>query len=250
MKRLGLLAVVLALATSSCVRATGSMGGGPFPMNLGDTVLAWWNKYRFEQQDKTLKRVERKNDPPIYGEVLHLFLVGFRYNPSDDQRYWNAVQRDEYEKGWNTQPWLRLTVHRAGDLKAGKKVEYDSASAANIPSEGPFISGVAFSRGRPRVHSSEEYPKETTPLASREKVTIELDNDTHSPGGFLMGTVKYEREKADNDPDDAVEGELELAFTAQVISERLAECNYGNAEDDDDLQPCSDLESDGEPMAP
>jgi hypothetical protein len=231
---------------------------------LGKTVLAWWNEYRYKRNNDALERETRTTDNSILGQVLHIHLYGFRFNPRADQRFWNIFQLYHYLQGLDTQPHMYIAVARAEGISDNFRIQMDgtadgdgstSFSSSSIPSSGPFVCALDYNRGRPRIHNSDEYPSSAKTLGSKVVVTLEItkaqrDTGPQGLGQTLQGSIEYKREKADGDPSGAQTGSMEVTFSAEVISERLAECNFGNGEDMDAADPCEDMEGDGEAMLP
>src|SRR5689334_10936868 len=94
-------AILVINALTGCLPYATASGelGHKFNALSFQTVMGWWNTYRFVQHDDGLTIETRSDDPPIFGQMLHLRLYGHRFNPSDDQRFWNSVERQYHEQG-------------------------------------------------------------------------------------------------------------------------------------------------------
>lgn len=230
-RKLALAIPLILAATTSCLQmsmSSGTLGSSYLPWEF-QTQYAFWDVHEYEiDGDKyVLKEREREDD----GTILYIRLFGFMFNPGEDRRMWTSQEWRTFRQGTQTEPYFLVTVRQADQLDEGDEIEFDSNEMANIDATKPNIS-VSFSPGNGTLDNGSEYPDEIKPFGSRviAKLTLDRKEENAGYGRTLAGTLTYERQKADGDPGDVVEGEVSVNFQAMVVGERLAECNESTSE--------------------
>lgn len=220
------LLLVLALLTTSCFPyacGNGAVGPRIFPWTLR-TQYAFVDKK--EAQMENGRRVFRDRADDAGGEVLFLHMYGFTFNPRSDRRNWTAEQWLHFQRGIETQPYVVLSVQRVNKMSNGDKVEFDTEGTTTPTLSDPVLA-VDYSPGNPGLRNQDEYPDKQPTFGSHRKGTLTLSGIADEPGplGWLRGSLEYSVAKGTGDPDDVETGEFTINFSAQVLGERLAECN-------------------------
>jgi hypothetical protein len=227
-------ALLLAILTAtSCVPYATSEGelGQKVDRFAFITLLSWWNLNRFTAQDGVLLRETRPEETGDVGQVLHISLFGHHFDATADMRFWNSDQRQEWLLGYAKEAHVILAIARAGTLSDNTRLVYDTDDPP-ATDQGPYILGVpSWTLAPEPVKNKDEYPDTVRPNASRVIVTVEITKAERDINSLVEGTVEIKLERTDSDPVDAIDGSFSAEFKAQVLGERLAECNYGNAED-------------------
>ncbi len=235
--------LVLLLLMQGCIPFSCSQG------ELGDSYAPWtfrtqyayWDEHK---QDTVNGRREFPKRPDNEGgKILNLRLHGFMFNPRDDRRTWNAWQASRFNKSFRTEPSFFVSVTLANKMKAGDTVKFDPDN----PPMNPDVARVTalFVPGAPTLSNGSEYPDRAAVYGSKRLVELELNQMGENPGplGTVSGKLTYTVERAGGDPDDAVTGEIVVNFFAEVVGERLSECNdettlgAGNDDACDNLTP-------------
>ena len=210
------VAVVVVALTAACgdVRITGTLGDRT--LRATGTVAAWLDATSFEDQgDGSSKRVNRATD----ATELHLEFFEPVFDPSVDFGALPAGERtaliDEVSRG----DQLSIRIRRGEALRPGDNIK--SLPDVGLPPEVlPFIAGTGIAL-RERVVDDASYPDEIARPGT--DITTRFAVDQTTPA--LSGTLTIEVDRAD-DEDGALRGELVIEFTAELLPERVAECNF------------------------
>ena len=208
--------VVVAAVVAGCgdVCMTGAFG--PRAMRATGTVAAWLDSTVFEDQgDGSVKRTPRDTD----ATVLHLEFFEPRFDPTVDFGALPAGERTALLDDISRGDQLSVRVQRGEALRPGDAI-------ASLPDEGlppevlPFI-GLTAVQMRDRVDGDAGYPDAVARLGSRVTSRLAVEQTTPTLVGTLTVTVK-----AADGEDAALEGEVVVDFDAELLAERVAECNF------------------------
>lgn len=221
--------LMVGLLSSACAPfafGNGELGGYRFMPWSIRTQYAYVDKK--ERKDEGGREVYASRSDDAGGDILKIALFGFTFNAFEDRRTWNSLEWQHYINGLETQPNVYITVARVNKMSSGDDVKLDTTSTAPISVTDPVLA-VTYNPGKPRITNGSTYPDKRTVYGSRVKATLTLSAIADEPGptGWVRGSLEYSVERQNGDPDDALEGEFTLNFSAQVVGERLAECNEG-----------------------
>jgi len=245
----GLSAVALAVMMSSgCIlfqtgsaTTEGSVGGRE--VSLSGTVFSWWDETVYDvDDDGNLFKQTRDGEE----QHLNIALYGFSFNPREDQRFWSWQQIVEFNYNMMHHDHLSFTVGAAGGLSNGARLEYNNEDPP-IPDDNPHLLGEpGFYQAPVKVNETNDYPGTVKEPGSRRVYVLELSTVEREPGSEIKGSFEVKIEKAENDPSNVVTGSVRGDFTAPLIHERIAECNFSGGGAGMGVDPCADLELDGE----
>lgn len=219
----------------------GSVGGRE--IELSGTVFAWWDETVYDvDDDGNLFKQTRDAEE----QQLSIRMYGFGFNPREDQRFWSWEQILSHEYDVYHHDRLFFTIGAAGGLSSSARLEYNSEEPP-IPDDQPHLLGEPFFAQAPvKVNETNDYPGTVKEQGSRRVYVLELTQVEREPGSEVKGSFEVKIEKAENDPSNVVTGSVRGDFTAPLIHERIAECNFGGGGAGMGVDPCSDLELDGE----
>lgn len=229
-----LLPVVCAVGCFQCSFSTGATDGPLAPWTFR-TQYGFWDSTYYETTagytDSSAAMVLRQREDTPEGESLFLMFFGMVFDYHRDARSWNASEETHFRNGFTTQPIMFIQVSHAENLAPGDVVEYDSEAA---PGQNGYQDDVSATRlavyyqpGSGLVQPWSDYPEEFKPFGSRVKAKLRLQTLPRPPLlGVFTGTLNYSFEKGSNDPADVRTGEFNTAFSAELLKERIAECNY------------------------
>lgn len=210
------VAAVASVALLGCsdVRITGELDGRV--LRATGTVAAWIDSTSFEDQDDgTAKRVNRPSDTTR----LHLEFFEPVFDPTVDFGSLPAGERlalaDEISRGDR----LSVSILRGEAARAGDEIK-------SLPKEGlppevlPFVDFTRISLAdKPSADAT--YPDEVARPGSDITTVFAVDETTPE----LVGTLSIEV-AAEADEKKALEGEVLVEFGAELLPERIAECNF------------------------
>jgi hypothetical protein len=245
---LTLLASLLALHLTGCMllptgsaNTEGTIGGRD--VSLGATVFAWWDTtvYDLDDDGNLFKQTRDAED-----QAVHIRMYGHGFNPTEDQRFWSWQQIIEYSYQVSMHDYLAFEVGEAGSVGA-QRLEYNNEDPP--PSgEGPYLRSMPSFRVAPvKVNQGNDYPATVKNLGSRRVFVLELKKVEREAGRAIEGSFEVKIEKSDSDNSGSVvTGSVKGDFSAPVINERIAECNFDDGGAGMGVDPCDDLELDGE----
>ncbi|MBN2361372.1 MAG: hypothetical protein JXR83_18115 [Deltaproteobacteria bacterium] len=221
----------------------GKIGGRT--ISVGATVFCWWDTtvYAIGTGDGEVFRETRDGQ----NQSLHIEMYGFGFNPREDLRFLSVNDQLELARNMAMHDSLRFVVAASGGVSNGKQLTY---TTENQPAPQP---GEPYLAAEPRlnlawikVNETNEYPDTAKHLGTLRNYTLELKKVSRKAGEAVEGSFEIKVERSANDTGSVVTGQIKGDFTAPVINERIAECNFddngaGNFVDD----PCDDLEYDG-----
>ncbi|MFH1807341.1 MAG: hypothetical protein ABIJ09_01250 [Pseudomonadota bacterium] len=243
------LAAVLALPMVGCMlfptgsaNTEGQVGGRE--VSLGATVFSWWDTtvYDVDDDGNLFKQTRDGED-----QVLHLRMYGYGFNPREDQRFWSWQQIIEHSYQISLHDRLAFQVGEAGSLSNSARLEYNNEDPP--PSgEGPYLRAQpSFTTAPIKVNEGNDYPSTVKYLGSRRVFVLELKKVEREAGRAVEGSFEVKIEKSDADNSGTVvTGSVRGDFSAPVINERIAECNFDTGGAGMGVDPCDDLELDGE----
>ena len=184
--------VVALLAGCGDVHVTGTLGERV--LRCTGTVAVWLDATSFQDQgDGSFERVERVTD----ATELHLEFFEPVFDPAVDFGALPAGERTALVDDISRGDQLSITVRRGEALRPGDDI-------ASLPEQG--------------------LPPEVLPFVTSTLITLrERAVDETAPS--LAGTITIEVE-ADDDEDAALEGKLAIEFNAELLPERIGECNF------------------------
>ncbi len=206
--------VVALLAGCGDVHVTGTLGERV--LRCTGTVAVWLDATSFQDQgDGSFERVERVTD----ATELHLEFFEPVFDPAVDFGALPAGERTALVDDISRGDQLSITVRRGEALRPGDDI-------ASLPEQGlppevlPFVTSTLITL-RERAVDDANYPE----LIARPgtEVTTSFAVDETAPS--LAGTITIEVE-ADDDEDAALEGKLAIEFNAELLPERIGECNF------------------------
>lgn len=217
-----------ALFLTACVPFSCTMGMLDMPMSPWRirTQFGFWDAKVAKMDGNKLTYPDRPDDEG--GKFLKLRLYGFLFDPLRDRRTWTAEEWQHYANSLKTQPYLLLQVAHAGGLKNGDELTYNSEDWTGVPNTNdPVLMPPTFSSGHPLIHPLDsDYPGNATALGSKVKATVSFVIVPSDVGPLsVLGSVEYNVDKGNGDPDDVTTGSFTVRFSAPLIGERLAECN-------------------------
>lgn len=232
----------LAIATTTAcfgfgvVTIVGSLGGRTINPQ---TIAAYLDANQYQPSEDGTKLVLKPRDPDK--QTLVVRLDGANFDPTVDARFLPVEEtlRIFQERGVNG--FLNFRIERAGflangnELKKGPGVD-DAASdkpklSFRFPGDPGFGSNdLAFAAAE---MSKEEQPAELTPVGSQRTITVKIDEFGKKSGEVTKGKVTLEWKKKTEDPGkdpaNALEGKIEIEFEADMIGERVGECNNNSS---------------------
>jgi hypothetical protein len=232
-----LVVVSMAIALSGCARSSASVEGaiGDRDVFIGGTVFGWLDDTRYEIDNDALTLRDRGTDET----VLYVTMTGAQFDPAVDFRTLPVERRaqigDDLASGYDT---LSLTIHRGNRVEEGDTLTFDSEDF-DIPNDDAYLSSVSLRLGREPVTTTSTYPDEVDVVASERVVDLDVEAKTDTR---LTGTMTLELVKASGDDrDNVVEATLQIRFDAELLPERLAECNFAT-QGAGVVDPCADLD--------
>ncbi len=242
------MAALLGLTGSGCfllqtgsANTEGSVGGRE--VGLGGTVFSWWDvtTYDIDDDGNLFKQTRDSED-----QELHIQLFGHAFNPREDRRFWSWQQYIEWSWEVDRHDQLAFDINEAGGLSNSARLEYNNEEPPNS-GDGPFLREPYFSPAPIKVNESNEYPATVKYLGSRRVYVLELSKVEREPGANIEGSFEVKIEKSDGDDGgNVVTGSIRGDFVATLLNERIAECNFDHGGAGMGVDPCGDLELDGE----
>ncbi|MDP2344692.1 MAG: hypothetical protein Q8O67_27330 [Deltaproteobacteria bacterium] len=227
--------VVVAAAVSGCgdVRITGLLGERL--LRSTGTVAAWLDSTVYEDKgDGSLSRVDRITD----ATELHLEFFEPVFDPTVDFGALPPGERAALADNIARGDQLSIRIRRGEALRPGDDIE-------SLPEQGlppqvlPFISLTTIAlRERPVDDAS--YPEEVLRPGSAVSTEFAVGETTPTLSGTLTIDVD-----ADVGEDAALEGKVVVEFSAELLPERIAECNFDRLQGPIDactLAPSTDRE--------
>jgi hypothetical protein len=214
----------LALGVSGaggCLDVTSTGSFGDRTVRATGTVIAWIDETVYAARDGALDL----DDRPVDATLLHLWFTEHAFDPRVDRRTLPAAERADLEQALRDGDRIEVAVCRGSVVCAGDEPE--TVNGGNLPPEVlPYIDTLTVALAAPPLSASSRYPSRPAQLGSDVRATLTLDEVAPR----LTGSLLIDVEQGDNDPDDALEGEVTMQFTTELIGERLAECNFRPAD--------------------
>jgi len=247
---IGISAAALLMASGCMLFQTGSASTdgeiGGRTVAIGATVFAWWDTTVYDQDnDGNLFKQTRDGQ----NERLHVEMYGFGFNPREDFRFLSIDQQLELARNMNMYDSLIFVVGASGGIANGARLTYSRAEPPT-PGDQPYLAGEPeLSLGWIKVNETNEYPSTVKELGSARNFTLELKNVSRKAGEAIEGSFEIKIDKDSNDRGSIVTGSVKGDFSAPVLHERIAECNFDHSGAGPDpgggVYPCDDLEYDG-----
>lgn len=243
---IGVSVAALMLASGCILFQTGSASTdgeiGGRSVNVGGTVFAWWDVTVYDQDnDGNLFKQTRDGQH----ESLNIRLYGYAFNPREDFRFLGIDQQLELARNININDSLEFTVGSSGGIANGARLTYSTAEPPT-PGDQPYLAGMPdLGLGWIKVNETNEYPSTVKELGSLRNFTLELKKVSRKSGEAIEGSFEVKIDKDSNDRGSIVTGSVKGDFTAVVLHERIAECNFDNGGAGMGVDPCDDLEYDG-----
>lgn len=220
MKAKALVVSVLLSASTGCseIAVTGAFGDRP--LRVSGTVAAWVDETEYVEDTNGGAPVLR--DRATDAVVMHLFFTEAVYDPRVDMRALPAGESDAIRADIDRGDRLLIDIRRGNVMRAGDPIELVKSDGSLPPEVLPFIEKVVISLGEPVIDESTSYPERAQRVAS----ALEAKLDVKETSPELIGIVTLTAEKAEDEGDGFLEGEVTVSFGAELLPERLAECNF------------------------
>jgi hypothetical protein len=214
---------VVAITLSLCagcseVSVTGAFGDRA--LRVSGTVAAW--------VDETEYIADTDGGAPVLSDrdtdavLMHILFSEAVYDPRVDLRTLPAGEAEAIRADIDRGDRLLLDIRRGNVMRPGDPIALVPSDGSLPPEVLPFIEKVSISLGEPVIDESTSYPERAARIGS--KLDAALDVAETSPE--LVGVVTVKAEKDEDEGDGFLEGRVEISFGAELLPERLAECNF------------------------
>lgn len=221
LKLVALVVVVALLALASAcseVQVTGTFGERA--LRVSGTVAAWVDETEYVLDTDGGAPVLKDRDTDAV--VMHILFTEAVFDPRVDLRALPAGEAEAIRSDIDRGDRLLLDIRRGNVMRPGDPIELVPTDGSLPPEVLPFIEKVVINLGEPVIDQSTTYPERAPRVGS--KLEVVLDVTETSPA--LVGSVNLQAEKAPGEGDGFLEGEVTVAFGAELLPERLAECNF------------------------
>lgn len=212
------VAVMSLCAGCSDVAVTGAFGDRA--LRVSGTVAAWVDETEYVADTNGGAPVLTDRDTDAV--LMHILFTEAVYDPRVDLRALPAGEADAIRADIDRGDRLLLDIRRGNVMRAGDPIALVPSDGSLPPEVLPFIEKVSISLGEPVIDASTGYPDRAERVGS--KLDAGLDVTETSPE--LVGIVTVKAEKATGEGDGFLEGRVEISFGAELLPERLAECNF------------------------
>ena len=212
----GLGFVGLGLLSAGCgnISITGALGERV--LRATGTVAAWVDASTVEPgADGSAQRIDRVTD----STELHLEFFESVFDSRAAVGAVSAAESSALVDDINGGDRLSIRVRRGESVRAGDQIA--SLPVQGLPPEVlPFVVSTRISLREP-IAATAAYPDEIARPGST--VTTTFDVETTTPD--LVGTLTIVVDAAEGE-DEALTGEFVVEFSAELLPERIAECNF------------------------
>lgn len=221
--------------------AEGTMGSRE--VDIGGTVIAWWDTTYYDHDDGEYNKQTRESDD----EELHLRLYGHRFDPYADQRFWPWDKQAEFAFQVAMHDWLFFTIEQSGGLSGSARMEFTSENGNDFV-EGPRIQwpGPSYGFAPREVTRDDAYPDRIQDYGTKQRFVVEIKTVSREVGQVIEGSYEAQFERDENDAQNAITGSITGDFEAVVLPERLAECNFDHS-GAGSVSPCEYYDGSDEP---
>src|SRR5262249_33413398 len=150
------------------------------------------------------------------------------FDPREDLHALPAAEREQVLDSINNGDRLFVDVRRGNVIRAGDKhIEIVKSEEGALPPEVlPFIQKVAIVFGTPVITEHDRYPTRVDQPGSDISANLSVIDVSPDFHAALDITVK----KGVDETDGFLTGNLNVSFSIELLSERLAECNFAQGD--------------------
>jgi hypothetical protein len=219
----------------------GTLGGRE--IFLSGTVFAWWDTTVYDLDvDGNIFLQTRDGQ----NESLHIAMYGFPFKPTDDIRFLPVSQQLDFASNVQIHDSLQIKVGGSATLANSNQLEYDTDSPP-IPGSGPYLAQAPNLKfGASKINPENGYPTIVKNIGSHRIHRVNFLNVNRASGSTIDGNYELTIERAPSDRGSVEIGTLTISFSAKIIGERIGECNFDQGGAGLFIDPCDDLEIDGE----
>lgn len=221
-------ALVLGLTLAACSGAgsaevTGSFGSFTLELN---TVYGWIDATESKMDGGKLVFAPR--DKPR----LHVVMSGAVFDPDQDLRFVSASELVDLARESQRLGSASLVVRNYHVFTVGGQLAIPNTGEGDAPRL-----EMSLALGLNELESDATYPAAAPEFGDELTATLTLTEAGRAAGESVVGTVVVKLAPDEDDPADALGGEITIELDAPLISEWVAECNGSGQLADSECEP-------------